>query len=314
MLKPSHQIGRRKMPGRRAIFSARWKSRISCNGACLACRNMFVISLRLKTAGSLINFIRMQGSPSKIRSTAIAATLVGYSYRCGHGNLRKARLASGICCIVSAPALVRIAAQGGRGEQALRAAMRGLRSMARSAGTLGTVLARRRMSVTIRRGIERGTDRPRMGGGSGLPRSPVPLLNVERLGAGRLAGGIERDFLDARLGLAQKLLATALECLAAFVDGDRFLERHLALFEPLDDRFEFLDRAFEGEAIDIGSGGVGHAWFPYGAGESRLDFSSVRYCVLILHQGRDVGRRRIGEAFEIVTAFKHRYHAALGAG
>jgi len=83
---------------------------------------------------------------------------------------------------------------------------------------------------------------------------PGCLLDVERLGAGRLAGGIERDLLHPRLGLVQQLLAAALEQLAAFIDGDRFLERHLAFLEPLDDGLELLDGALEGEKLDVGMG------------------------------------------------------------
>ena len=47
------------------------------------------------------------------------------------------------------------------------------------------------------------------------------LFDVERLAAGRLALRVEGDLLDARLGLAQKILTTALERLAALIDGDR---------------------------------------------------------------------------------------------
>src|SRR5580700_7239574 len=85
------------------------------------------------------------------------------------------------------------------------------------------------------------------------------LFDVERLGAGRLALRIERDFFDARLGLAQQILAAAFERLAALVDGDRFLERHLALFEPLDDRFQFLDRALERQLCNIAVGFLRHS-------------------------------------------------------
>src|SRR5262245_423597 len=86
--------------------------------------------------------------------------------------------------------------------------------------------------------------------------------NVERLGAGRLASSIEPDLLHPSLGLAQQLLAAALERLAALVDGDRLLERHLALLEPFDDRFELLDRLLEGQALDVGMGGVSHGRVP----------------------------------------------------
>src|ERR1700729_1748857 len=50
------------------------------------------------------------------------------------------------------------------------------------------------------------------------------LFDVQRLGAGRLALRIERDFFHAGFGLAQQILAAAFERLAALVDGDRFLE------------------------------------------------------------------------------------------
>ena len=151
-----------------------------------------------------------------------------------------------------------------------------------------------------------------MGEGSGLSRSPVSLLlNVERLGAGRLAGGVERDLLDPRLGLAQQFLAAALERLAALVDRDQFLERNLALFEPLDDRFELLDRAFEGQALDVGIGGCRPCMLPVGASESRRDCSQFDAARLTLHQRADVGGRGIGEPFEVVAAFEHRYHAAV---
>src|SRR5262245_11889937 len=86
----------------------------------------------------------------------------------------------------------------------------------------------------------------------------IPLLDVERLGSGGLAGGVERDLPDPRLRLPQQLLAAAFERLAALIDGDRFLERHLALLEPLDDRLEFLDRPLERQALDVGMIGLGH--------------------------------------------------------
>src|SRR5208282_3083548 len=46
------------------------------------------------------------------------------------------------------------------------------------------------------------------------------LLDVQRLGAGRIARGIERDFLHPRFRLPQQILAAALERFAALVDGD----------------------------------------------------------------------------------------------
>src|SRR5438105_4639604 len=62
--------------------------------------------------------------------------------------------------------------------------------------------------------------------------------DVQGLAPRGLAGRIQRDLFDPRLGLAQQLVAPALEGLAPFVDGDRFLQRHIAALELLHDRFE----------------------------------------------------------------------------
>src|SRR5581483_12191412 len=89
----------------------------------------------------------------------------------------------------------------------------------------------------------------------------TPLLHIQRRRAGGLATGIGGDLVDTRLGLAQQLLAAPLQRLAALVDRDGFLERHLAVLEPLYDRFEFLDRALEGEPADIDLSVFGHIRF-----------------------------------------------------
>src|SRR5262249_21667498 len=93
-------------------------------------------------------------------------------------------------------------------------------------------------------------------------------LDVERLGAGRLAAGIERDLLDARLGQAQELFAAALERLAALVDCDRLFKRHFAFFEPSHDLFEFFDRLLEAQFCDIDVPVLGHGCYT----ESRVYF------------------------------------------
>src|SRR5438132_3734324 len=87
-------------------------------------------------------------------------------------------------------------------------------------------------------------------------------LHVERLGSGDLAIGIGGNLVDAGLGLPQKFFAAALQRLAALIDRDRFLQRHLAVLEPLHDRFELLDRALEGEFSDVHLGIFGHIEFP----------------------------------------------------
>src|SRR5262245_29744740 len=84
------------------------------------------------------------------------------------------------------------------------------------------------------------------------------LLHVEGLRPGRVAGSVEGDLFDPRLRLTQELLAAALEHLAALVDRDRFLERNIAAFELLYDRFELGQRLFEGQLVRVGIHGVGH--------------------------------------------------------
>src|SRR5215467_10561482 len=94
-------------------------------------------------------------------------------------------------------------------------------------------------------------------------------IDIQPLGPGCLAGGVKGDLFDARLGLAQELLTSPLEALAALVDRDRFLERHLPLFEALHDRFKLLDRALEGQALDVAVVVFSHAWFRLSANRSR---------------------------------------------
>src|SRR5262249_23324179 len=90
--------------------------------------------------------------------------------------------------------------------------------------------------------------------GRGRRDAEAALLYVERFGAGRLARGIEGDLLDARLGLAQQLLAAALERFAALVDGNRFLERDVAALELLHDRLELGQRLLERQRLHVGIG------------------------------------------------------------
>src|SRR6516165_91896 len=86
-------------------------------------------------------------------------------------------------------------------------------------------------------------------GGGSLPGKKLmtesSLFHIQRLGTDGLAVRVERDLLDPCFGKAQKLLAAALERLAALVNEDRFFERHLAFFQALDDGFKLLDGALE---------------------------------------------------------------------
>ena len=73
--------------------------------------------------------------------------------------------------------------------------------------------------------------------GGVLRRAAGGSVDVERLGSGRLAAGIERDLLDPGFGLAQQLLAAALEVFAALIDGNRFLKRNFPFLKSLHDGF-----------------------------------------------------------------------------
>src|SRR6185437_15147702 len=77
------------------------------------------------------------------------------------------------------------------------------------------------------------------------------LLDVQWFGSGDLAIAVGGDLVDARLSLPQQFLAAPFQRFAAFVNGNRFLKRHLALFEPPHDRFELFDRALEAQLLDV---------------------------------------------------------------
>src|SRR5882757_7722217 len=97
--------------------------------------------------------------------------------------------------------------------------------------------------------------------GGALRRTLGRSIDVERLGSGGLAAGVERDLLDAGLGLAQQLLAAALEAFAALIDCNRLLKRNFAFLKSLHDGFKLLDGAFEGQALDVVVVAFSHACF-----------------------------------------------------
>src|SRR3569832_2827796 len=89
-------------------------------------------------------------------------------------------------------------------------------------------------------------------------RTVTASVHVERLAAGRLAAGIERDLLHPRFGLLQELLAAGLERLAALVHRARLLERHLATLEFAHALFELRARRLEGHGLNVGIGFLSH--------------------------------------------------------
>src|SRR5882672_10302048 len=77
------------------------------------------------------------------------------------------------------------------------------------------------------------------------------LVAVERL-ARDAALGVAGDFLHPHLGVGEQRLAALLQRLAALVNLDRFLERDVALLEPLHDRLQFGERLLERQRGDVG--------------------------------------------------------------
>src|SRR6476646_2089899 len=145
-----------------------------------------------------------------------------------------------------------------------------------TAGTISGRLSRQELFWQLSRGYLAGgwlLARSRPGAVQERPR-PFFSLHVERLRPRDLAIGPGGDLVDAGFGLPQQLLAAPLQGLAALIDGDRFLQRHLALLEPLDDRFQLFDRALEGEGLDVRLVVFGHVVFPDAPRSVRLSAES----------------------------------------
>src|SRR5476649_1468653 len=81
------------------------------------------------------------------------------------------------------------------------------------------------------------------------------ILGGQRRRRGFQLAALVQD-LDAAFGLLELRMAEARELDAALVQRERLLEREVALFELLDDRFELGDRRFE-----VLDGWVGHSAF-----------------------------------------------------
>jgi hypothetical protein len=106
------------------------------------------------------------------------------------------------------------------------------------------------------RRIDRAFLRASVGGGAKQEPSGVDAasLDIERRDAFWLAVLAERDFFDARLGLAQQGVATALQRIAALIELHGVIERDGRLFELADNVFQLLHRFFEWQAGDVGVG------------------------------------------------------------
>src|ERR1700722_7026137 len=91
------------------------------------------------------------------------ALLVGYSYKCGQGSLTYARRSWGASSATNANAFVNMAVHRGRSRQAARAAASAAIDMRFCTGTVGTLRAKWRKSMTIRRGTDSPIARPRIG-------------------------------------------------------------------------------------------------------------------------------------------------------
>src|SRR4051812_31953744 len=74
---------------------------------------------------------------------------------------------------------------------------------------------------------------------------------VERLDAGGASVLAQGDLLDARLGGREPRLALGAQLVALAIEGDRFIQRRLAAFQPGDDRLQPFQRVFERKSGDI---------------------------------------------------------------
>src|SRR4051812_44176630 len=93
-------------------------------------------------------------------------------------------------------------------------------------------------------------------------RRSTPLAGVERLGAGRPAVARQPDLLDAVLRRLQQAVAMRLQRLAAFIDADRLVERHLAALKIVDNGLQGLERLFEAHGRDVVVRRLGHPAYP----------------------------------------------------
>ena len=84
-------------------------------------------------------------------------------------------------------------------------------------------------------------------------RSPIFLPHFTSSGSlpFGLPSGPKVIFSMRSSALFEQRLAMFLQVFATLVDGDRLFERHGALFELIDDRFEFGESPFEGQAGNI---------------------------------------------------------------
>src|SRR5690606_36934801 len=87
-------------------------------------------------------------------------------------------------------------------------------------------------------------------------------LAVERLRAGGLAVSRQAYFLHLVLGRLEQPVAMRLERLAALVDTDRLVERHVAALQILDDAFQRRQRLLEAHRRDVLVGRVSGHFYP----------------------------------------------------
>ena len=80
----------------------------------------------------------------------------------------------------------------------------------------------------------------------------LSFLDVERLGAGRLVVGVERDFLDLRLAFRSSCSQCALSASPRSYSSMDGFKLDIAVFELADDLLKLLQRLLEGEILDVG--------------------------------------------------------------
>jgi hypothetical protein len=82
-----------------------------------------------------------------------------------------------------------------------------------------------------------------------------------------LAAAVEADLFDPAFGSVEQLFAMLLQRFAALVDGDGFVKRHVAAFQPRYDAFQLGNGLFEGITSDVDRSvrlawGFGHVLHP----------------------------------------------------
>src|SRR5690606_11403041 len=120
------------------------------------------------------------------------------------------------------------------------------------------------------------------------------LLAVEWLDTDGFAVACETDLLDLVFSRLEQAIAMRLERLAALVNPDRLVQRHIATFEIVDNALQRLQRLFEGHELDVvvDRRRLGHG--------------------LSFHQAAHMRAYRKSQPMKVVSAFKNAHQPSSG--